>query len=191
MEYVVTPDSRCTLKIGKAGYKAKILSVNFKKEDKELVVELEKLNLEIKLEILVLNKATNEPISGAQILMTSNNSSDKIDAFTDAEGKLIVSGIKSNSTYSITADKETGDQNKRYLTVKKDVSTAGVVAPSYLKEVIYMDLLEKNVAIKIENIYYDLDKAEIRPSAAAELDKLIAILEDNPTMEIELSSHGL
>ena len=44
-------------------------------------------------------------------------------------------------------------------------------------------------AIVLENIYYDLDKADIRPDAAAELDKLVKILEDNPNIKIELSSH--
>ncbi|MEX0883670.1 MAG: OmpA family protein, partial [Cyclobacteriaceae bacterium] len=44
-------------------------------------------------------------------------------------------------------------------------------------------------AIVLENIYYDLDKAEIRPDAAIELDKLVKILEDNPGIRIELSSH--
>jgi outer membrane protein OmpA-like peptidoglycan-associated protein len=48
-------------------------------------------------------------------------------------------------------------------------------------------ILEK--AIVLENIYYDLDKAEIRPDAALELDKLVKILTDNPAIRIELSSH--
>ena len=39
------------------------------------------------------------------------------------------------------------------------------------------------------NIYYDLDKSNIRPDAAIELDKLYVILHDNPTLKIELSSH--
>ncbi|WP_295652455.1 OmpA family protein [uncultured Mucilaginibacter sp.] len=39
------------------------------------------------------------------------------------------------------------------------------------------------------NIYYDLDKSNIRPDAAIELDKLYVILRDNPTLKIELSSH--
>jgi outer membrane protein OmpA-like peptidoglycan-associated protein len=34
-----------------------------------------------------------------------------------------------------------------------------------------------------------LDKADIRPDAAVELDKLIAVLKDNPSIRIELSSH--
>ncbi|MCK5367357.1 MAG: OmpA family protein, partial [Cyclobacteriaceae bacterium] len=41
----------------------------------------------------------------------------------------------------------------------------------------------------LENIYYDLDRAEIRPDAALELDKLVTVLEDNPEIKIELSSH--
>jgi outer membrane protein OmpA-like peptidoglycan-associated protein len=48
-------------------------------------------------------------------------------------------------------------------------------------------ILEK--AIVLENIYYDLDKADIRPDAAEELDKLVKILKDNPSIRIELSSH--
>lgn len=42
---------------------------------------------------------------------------------------------------------------------------------------------------RVENIYYDLDKADIRPDAALELDKLVQILKDNPSIKIELGSH--
>ncbi|MDF3077563.1 MAG: hypothetical protein K0S09_1452 [Sphingobacteriaceae bacterium] len=41
----------------------------------------------------------------------------------------------------------------------------------------------------LKNIYYDLDKAEIRPDAARELDRLFEILKQNPGIRIELSSH--
>ena len=41
----------------------------------------------------------------------------------------------------------------------------------------------------LENIYYDLAKYNIRTDAADELDKLVTILKDNPTLKIELSSH--
>jgi outer membrane protein OmpA-like peptidoglycan-associated protein len=40
-----------------------------------------------------------------------------------------------------------------------------------------------------DNIYYDLSKADIRSDAASELDKLVKILKDNPSIRIELSSH--
>jgi peptidoglycan-associated lipoprotein len=43
--------------------------------------------------------------------------------------------------------------------------------------------------VRLDNIYYDLAKWNIRPDAAKELDKLVQTLNDNPTVRIELSSH--
>jgi outer membrane protein OmpA-like peptidoglycan-associated protein len=54
---------------------------------------------------------------------------------------------------------------------------------------IQMRRIEMNKALKIENIYYDLSRWDIRPEAAKELDKLVAILKDNPRLIIELGSH--
>jgi outer membrane protein OmpA-like peptidoglycan-associated protein len=58
-----------------------------------------------------------------------------------------------------------------------------------LDTTIVLDQLILEKAIVLENIYYDLDKAEIRTDASAELDKLVKILADNPAIRIELSSH--
>ena len=44
-------------------------------------------------------------------------------------------------------------------------------------------------AIKIENIYFDLNKYNIRPDAAVELNKIVKLLNENPDIIIELSSH--
>lgn len=43
--------------------------------------------------------------------------------------------------------------------------------------------------VVLDNIYYDLDKWDIRDDAAKELDKLVTTLKDNPDISIELSSH--
>lgn len=44
--------------------------------------------------------------------------------------------------------------------------------------------------VRLDNIYYDYNSAVIRSDAALELNKLVQILNDNPTMKIELSSHS-
>ena len=41
-----------------------------------------------------------------------------------------------------------------------------------------------NKSIVLDNIYYDLNKSEIRPDAAIELDKLVIIMRDNPSISI-------
>lgn len=58
-----------------------------------------------------------------------------------------------------------------------------------LDTTIVLDQLILDRSIVLENIYYDLDKAEIRTDAAVELDKLVQLLKDNPAIRIELSSH--
>jgi outer membrane protein OmpA-like peptidoglycan-associated protein len=49
-----------------------------------------------------------------------------------------------------------------------------------------MDLAK---VFKINPIYFDVNKFNIRPDAAIELDKIIAIMNENPTLVVELGSH--
>ncbi|MBQ8047651.1 MAG: OmpA family protein [Prevotella sp.] len=46
-----------------------------------------------------------------------------------------------------------------------------------------------NVPVLIDNIFYDFDKATLRPESTESLDELVALLEENPNVTIELSSH--
>lgn len=48
-------------------------------------------------------------------------------------------------------------------------------------------IIEKPIVL--DNIYYDLDKWEIRSDAAMELDRLVQVMEKNPKIYVELSSH--
>lgn len=49
--------------------------------------------------------------------------------------------------------------------------------------------LHKNESIILNNIYYDLNKWNIRPDAAAELRKLATILKQRPSIRLEVSSY--
>jgi outer membrane protein OmpA-like peptidoglycan-associated protein len=49
--------------------------------------------------------------------------------------------------------------------------------------------IEVGSTIVLRNIFFDFDKATIRPESANELDRLIKLLNDNPTVKIELGSH--
>lgn len=58
----------------------------------------------------------------------------------------------------------------------------------YYQDII-LDQIQVGKTYTLENIYYDFDRWEIREDAKPELDKLVQILKDNPTIEIELYSH--
>ena len=49
--------------------------------------------------------------------------------------------------------------------------------------------VEIGKAANINPIYFDLDKSNIRPDAAIELNKIIGVLKEEPSLLIELSSH--
>ena len=58
-----------------------------------------------------------------------------------------------------------------------------------LDTVLVLDRLEKNKIFVLENIYFDFDQSNIRADAGIELDKLVELLNDNPEIKIEMSSH--
>ncbi|MBP9031615.1 MAG: OmpA family protein [Dysgonomonadaceae bacterium] len=51
------------------------------------------------------------------------------------------------------------------------------------------ELTPFNKPVILENIFYDFDKATLRPESKKGLDELIAILNEHPAIAIELSSH--
>ena len=51
------------------------------------------------------------------------------------------------------------------------------------------EITPSDIFFEVHNIYYDYDKADIRPDAALELNKLVEFLKLNPDIKIELGSH--
>ncbi|HEY0651552.1 MAG TPA: OmpA family protein [Chryseosolibacter sp.] len=114
------------------------------------------------------------------------------DFVTGNDGKFLFR-IYENEDYDMTAE------NEGYLVKRQQYTTKGKsVDPSTLKDLvtnitldtmIVLDKIDLNKYFVVENIYYDLDKWNIKPEAAKELDKLVQLLVDNPEIKIELSSH--
>lgn len=55
--------------------------------------------------------------------------------------------------------------------------------------VLQFPLASITAPVLIDNIFYDFDKATLRPESAEALDKLVVLLEENPNVTIELSAH--
>lgn len=74
-----------------------------------------------------------------------------------------------------------------FLNMKKSLYTVPVE-----KDTLYyvdFEMSPYNKPVILENIFYDFDKASLRPESKEELDGLIALLNDNPEIVIELSAH--
>lgn len=101
---------------------------------------------------------------------------------TGPDGKFRFA-LEPESTYDVTVHRD------GYLNERKRVSTKGMATSDTLEVAFTLRTIEVNKPIAIENIYFDYDKWDIRPDAANELDKLVAIIKDNPDLNFELGSH--
>lgn len=74
-----------------------------------------------------------------------------------------------------------------YLNQKQTLS----VPNEEKSETYYVDFYLPSISkpVLIENIFYDFNKATLRPESREALDELVALLEDNPNVTIELSAH--
>jgi outer membrane protein OmpA-like peptidoglycan-associated protein len=139
---------------------------------------------------------TGNPIDSVKINVRKNGqtlSNEK----TNKKGLIELIDMAENDELVFKCDKED------FITVRSSFSMEGKTIPeSLLKKemtdttfqvIITMDRPEIGKEIsklyEINSIYYDLDKADIRPDAAEELDKIVQFLSDNPQMNLELGAH--
>ncbi|MFN3874571.1 MAG: carboxypeptidase regulatory-like domain-containing protein, partial [Flavobacteriales bacterium] len=145
----------------------------------EIVIELEKYDY--LAEGTVYDGNTGEPLPGAIVVLTDANGNEVGRHTTDASGTYRFP-LEKESDYRLQADKE------NYFKQSGRISTKGNPNPS-IRTDFRLYPLEVNQVVRLENIFYDYNKWNIRPDAALELDKLVQTLNDNPTVKIELSSH--
>jgi outer membrane protein OmpA-like peptidoglycan-associated protein/tetratricopeptide (TPR) repeat protein len=93
--------------------------------------------------------------------------------------------IKALKDFYIPAEAkfDTGEKNRVYIDLQMKVESY------YDAEDIINKKDDGTVLIDLENIYFDLDKWNIKPQAAQVLDVLVILLKKYPYMEIQIGSH--
>lgn len=114
------------------------------------------------------------------------------DFVTGNDGKFLFR-VYENENYTLVGETD-GYLVRRqpYTTVGKSVpleSLRELVTNITFDTLLVLDRIDKNIAYRLNNVYFELDKWNIDAVAATELDKLVEILNDNPEITIELSSH--
>jgi len=76
---------------------------------------------------------------------------------------------------------------KGFLNARQEFTTDNAEEDAeYEIDFILASLSKPNI---VENIFYDFDKATLRPESAEALDELVTLLNDNPNITIEMASH--
>ena len=137
----------------------------------------------------ITDKGNGQPIAGAKVTLFDSYYKKVKEVMTNAEGKYDFGAVTCGSKMYLKSEKE------NYITQETNTLISSVSGTSYVP--IPMDMLNKEVKVgddiakllNIPMIYFDLDKSFIRQDAAVELTKILDVLQQNPTMEIDVRSH--
>jgi outer membrane protein OmpA-like peptidoglycan-associated protein len=129
-----------------------------------------------------------QPVDGAFVNLFAEDES-LIASFIVKKDGVYGFDVENDKNYKLTADKET------FIPALEFASTAGsnaivIVNLILLEETIIVVNTDLAPIAKMNNIYFDYDKSDIRPDAAKELDKIVVIMNKYPTMHVEIASHA-
>ena len=123
----------------------------------------------------VLTQTNQKPIANAKVVSINECDGSSLETMSDSVGNYEFA-MQPGCAYALEAMKD------NMGTTGAHVDKAGIGSTDIF-------MFKKGDVIKIDNIYYNLNKATIRPDAAAELNKVVALMAKYPTMTIEMRSH--
>ncbi|MDF1671944.1 MAG: OmpA family protein [Vicingaceae bacterium] len=131
----------------------------------------------------VLDKKTGKPIK-ADILYEYLPSGVKAgQASTSPEDGVykIVLPFGKNYGFMATSDK--------YYAITENLDLSNLKEYQEIEKNLYLAPIEKEQAIRLNNIFFEFGKATLKEESFPELKRLIKLLNDNPSITIELSGH--
>ncbi len=132
---------------------------------------------------VITDEQTKQPLE-ASIELVDNTKNEVIAVFksNSTTGKYLVS-LPSGKNYGIAVKKD------GYLFHSENFDLPAAANFQEVEKNIELKKIDIGKTITLRNIFFDFDKATIRPESANELDRLIKLLSENPTIKIELGSH--
>lgn len=148
--------------------------------------ETEKVRTGPKLTLLkgvVSDEATKIPL-GSTIEIIDNSTGEIYSTIqsNSSTGKYLIS-LPSGKNYGLTVS------SKGYLFHSENFNIPDTAAYQEITKDVELKKLEAGKSITLNNIFYDFDKATLRNESVSELNRLVALMNENPTLKIELSSH--
>lgn len=114
---------------------------------------------------------------------------------TDLQNGQIISRVKTDSLGNYLLTLPTGRDyaftvNQKGFLFNSDqyFLKNGTVDSAVVKN-IELQPIEKNASIVLKNIFFETNRFELTPASLVELDKLVILLLENPTIQIEIGGH--
>lgn len=101
---------------------------------------------------------------------------------TDEQGNYLI-------TLPIGKDYAFNVNRKGYLFYSENFSLSKQSTDSVYQKNIPLQPIEANASVVLNNIFFDVNKFDLKPESQVELDKIVQLLNDNPAVKIQISGH--
>ena len=129
----------------------------------------------------VFDKKTSEGLPSAVELINLNSKQLISKVQTDEKGNYLI-------TLPVGKDYAFNVNRKGYLFFSDNFSLT-TTSPDSTEKNIPLQPIEVNASVVLKNIFFDINKYEIKTTSQVELDKIVQLLTDNPTVKIQLAGH--
>jgi outer membrane protein OmpA-like peptidoglycan-associated protein len=136
---------------------------------------------------VVTELITGDVMPSALVELLDENGIKLKEMVADDDGSFVFEDLEADKSYTIKATKDTyGENTKNVTTVENDTVQVDVAMNRLEKLITIEDGIKK---LKMDMIHFDFDKFFIRQDASEELDRLVNIMNEYPTMVIKIESH--
>lgn len=131
----------------------------------------------------VFNERTKEPISADVIFETLPSGEEKGKATSspvDGTYKIV---LPRGSNYGFMASA------RGYVAVNENIDLTAIDSYEEIERDLYLVPIEVGAIVKLNNIFFERSKATLLEESFPELRRLLALMQENPHVEIELGGH--
>jgi OmpA-OmpF porin, OOP family len=149
------------------------------------LLEKEKPNPVVLVSGNVYNAKTKEPLTAQLIYQTLPDGADAgngVSSPIDGSFKIV---LPYDKNYSIRASAD------KFFAISENLNLDSLIKAGY-KEIhkdLYLAPIEIGQVFRLNNVFFDFDKFNLRPESFVELDRVVKFLNEYPNIEIEMSAH--
>jgi len=127
-----------------------------------------------------------KPMAKAKVELKSTKDEVIATVYTDAKGEFLFN-LEAETDYKLTASKSGYFNSNAQTSTKGKRHQDSTLISLFVQVELEKIFTQKMVAIP--NIYYDYDKATLRPESQLVLDSILVFFKENPDLTVEIGSH--
>ncbi|HYK76648.1 MAG TPA: OmpA family protein [Daejeonella sp.] len=131
----------------------------------------------------VMEKNANQPIQDVPVYLINTNTGAQTYVLSDADGKFSFE-LEEGMDYIVK-----GDSQKFYSRQEGKISSRDIKESTVFKLKLELERADDGYLVRLNNIYYDFNKWNIRPGAVPDLDRVTAFMNSVKDVNIQLRSH--